>query len=102
MKPNKPVVLGHQPEAAAREVLERKAAELHCPVYNADSTVRLHNKGLHTAGDKLRQMVSVERLGVTPEGPLDGEAPSQQFGKQLYGRHDPQALVGMLPHDAFR
>ncbi len=81
MKPRKPVVLGHQPEPAAREVLERKAAELQCQVYNADATVRLHNKGLRTDGDQLRQIVSVERLGVPSEGPLSGEASSQQSGE---------------------
>lgn len=80
MKPHKPVVIAHQPEAVAQQVLEQKANELHCPVYNAEATIRLHPKGLHTAGDQLRQMVSVERLGVPPDGPLCGEPSSQQFG----------------------
>ena len=81
MKRKKPVVLAHQPEAAAREVLERKAAELSCPVYNADSTIKLHPKGLHTSGDQLRQSVAVQRLGVPPDGPLCGEPHSQHFGE---------------------
>ena len=98
MKPKKTVVLGHQPEPAAREVLEQKAAKLHCPVYNAESTVRLHNKGLHTAGDQLRQMVSVERLGVPPEGPLAGEASSQQFGELILHDQDSFCLIRIQHH----
>ncbi|KAK9856133.1 hypothetical protein WJX84_011820 [Apatococcus fuscideae] len=89
MKRKKPVVLAHQPEAAAREVLERKAAELSCPVYNVDSTIKLHPKGLHTSGDQLRQSVAVQRLGVPPDGPLCGEPHSQHFGASmsLAGEH---------------
>ena len=80
MKRNKPVVLAHQPEVEARKVLEQKANELHCPIYNAEATIKLHPKGLHTEGDQLRQTVFLERLGVPPDGPLCGEPPSQQCG----------------------
>ncbi|KAK9866749.1 hypothetical protein WJX84_003192 [Apatococcus fuscideae] len=92
MKRHKPVVLAHQPEAEARKVLERKANELHCPVYNAESTIKLHLKGLQTSNDQLRQNVFVERLGVPPDGPLCGEPSSQQSGVSisLAGEHQLQ------------
>lgn len=96
MKRNKPVVLAHQPEAVAQEVLEQKANELHCPVYNAEATIKLHPKGLHTAGDQLRQMVSVERLGVPPDGPLSGEPSSQQFGTITSYPEGPEAHLFAL------
>lgn len=63
MKPNKPVVIAHQPHAEALEVLQWHANQHKCPIVRPQDLIKLECTGIeHASGAVLQQ------VRATPHG----------------------------------